>query len=93
MKYFIVRTIGTFKDTLSCLWEGNDLPTFRRDGNPYLFDDHHTAQSVLWRLEAKYPKTFDTSLYLQRPIQYHIEKIDTTVEVEHAPEQHIGMFV
>ncbi len=93
MKYFIVRTIGNCSDTLACLWEGNDLPTFRRDGNPYLFDDYYTAQRVLWRLEAKYPKTFDTSLYLQRPIQYRIEKINTTVEVEHQPEQQLAMLV
>ena len=80
MKYFIQRTIGHFCDTMSQLWEGNDLPTFRRDGNPYCFTDHNAAQRVLWRLQAKYPATMDTPHIPSKPITYTLESIDTTVE-------------
>ena len=78
MLYYIQRTIGSFTDTLSALWEGDDLPTFRRDGNPYCFADPREAQRVLWRLQAKYPVTMDTPLIPSRPIVYNIETIDTS---------------
>lgn len=70
--YYIERQIGNFVDTLSCLWEGDDLPTFRRDGSPYLFDDRGTAERVLWRLESRYPMTIDTPRCPPCPIQYKL---------------------
>jgi hypothetical protein len=85
MKYYIERTIGNFRDTMSQLWEGNDLPTFRRDGNPYCFTDHKAAQQVLWRLQAKYPMTLEVPttgfttqgkpLLPSLPITYTLEAI------------------
>jgi uncharacterized Zn finger protein (UPF0148 family) len=89
MKYYIQRTIGKFTDTLSQLWEGSDMPTFRRDGNPYCFTCIHEAKRVLNRLKARYPKT----RYAEMPVNYNIESIDTTLEVHHAPEQHPSMFI
>lgn len=69
MKYYIERTIGQISDTLSCLWEGGDLPTFKRDGNPYLFDDRGTAERVLWRLQAN---------ATQPEIKYELVSVDPT---------------
>lgn len=95
MKYYIVRTIGDFENTLACLWDGSDLPTFRRDGNPYTFDCIHVARRVLWRLEARYPTTMDTPHIPALPIQYHIEAINTQCEDNQrfAPEQHLACFL
>ncbi len=95
MKYYILRTIGDFEDTLSHLWEGDDLPTFRRDGNPYMFDDKRTAERVLWRLRAKYPMTMDTPHIPSQPIDYSLESIDLSKAetTQFAPEQHLAQFV
>lgn len=72
IKYYIERRIGLLSDTLACLWEGDDLPSFRRDGNPYLFTDRRTAERVLWRLQARYPVTMDTPQVPSQPIQYEL---------------------
>lgn len=93
MKYYIERTIGNFTDTLSQLWEGSDLPTFRRDGNPYCFSCLHDARRVLCRLQARYPATMDTPLIPTQPIKYKMQSVDTSLEVQHAPEQHLAMFL
>lgn len=94
MKYYIKRTIGQFCDTMSQLWEGNDLPTFRRDGNPLCFSDYHEAQRVLWRLQAKYPSTMNTSAIPSQPITYSIESIDTRESSQpFATEQHLACFL
>lgn len=77
-KYYIVRVVGQQYDTLSKLWEGNDLPEFRRDGNPYMFDDRHEAKRVLWRLEAKCPMTMETPRAPSSPITYSIETVEPT---------------
>lgn len=57
LTYRIDRLIpGGFHDSLCCLWEGNDLPSFNRS-SPYLFDGEAVAVRVMQRLEAKYNKT------------------------------------
>lgn len=95
MKRYIQRTAGKFTDTLSALWEGDDLPSFMRNGNPYLFDDHQAAIRVLWRLQAKYPVTFATEHFPAIPITYEIVSIDTTIgDTQHVtPTQHLAMFL
>jgi hypothetical protein len=72
IKYYIERRIGLLSDTLACLWEGSDLPSFRRNGNPYLFSDRGAALRVLSRLEARYPTTIDTPRIPSQPIQYEL---------------------
>lgn len=91
MKYYIVRTIGMVSDTLKCLWEGDDLPTFARNGNPYLFDDHATAQRVLWRLEAMGLKTDIIPDIPQQDIKYELVSIDLTKEETHYIPNHSCM--
>jgi len=93
MKYYIERTIGNFGDTMSRLWEGNDLPEFRRDGNPYCFDDYREAQRVLWRLQAKYPMTMDTEKIPSQPITYTLESVDTSNVQTFPTEQHLACFL
>jgi len=93
MLYFIERTIGAQSDTLSALWEGNDLPSFARNGRPYCFRCIATAERVLERLRAKYPTTIDTPRSPSVPIIYTIESVDTSREYECVPPQHLGMFL
>ena len=77
MKYYIERTIGSISDTLKHLWEGDDLPTFKRDGNPYLFTDRATAERVLWRLQALGSKT-NIPPVPQQDIKYELVPVDLT---------------
>lgn len=93
MLYYIQRTIGQFCDTMSQLWEGDDLPTFMRDGNPYCFTDRKEAERVLWRLQAKYPVTINTPRIPSQPITYTLESVDTSNTQSFAPEQHLACFL
>jgi len=92
MEYYIQRTVGKITDQLKHLWEGNDLPTFTRDGNPYLFTDRHEAKRVLHRLEARYPATMDTPKIPSQPIKYEIVRIET-IKQSFTPEQLLGCFL
>jgi hypothetical protein len=75
-QYYITRTVGLMDDTLSVLWEGNELPTFRRDGSPYLFTDKHAAKRVLWRLQSKYPVTISSDTLPAIRIVYTLTYLD-----------------
>lgn len=90
MKYYILRTVGKISDTLKCLWEGNDLPTFARNGNPYLFDDRGTAERILWRLEAMGLKTNIPNVP-QQDIKYEIVSVDLTKDETHYIPNHSCM--
>ncbi len=93
MKYFIKRTIGQFEDTMSCMWEGDNLPTFRRAGSSHCFDDRKVAERVLWRLQAKYPVTMDTPHFQSQAITYTIESIDTRNTQARTTEQNLAYFL
>lgn len=70
MPYAIERNIpGGFRDYLLHLWEGDGLPSFRGSG-PYLFDDKQEANRVMWRLQTRYSKTFETPEFPALPITY-----------------------
>lgn len=92
MECYIQRTVGKITDTLKCLWEGNDLPTFMRDGNPHIFTDRHEAQRVLWRLEARGMWTMDTPKIPPQQITYEIVLIET-IKQSFVPQQHLGCFL
>ena len=94
--YYIARTVGKITDTLKCLWEGNDLPTFMRDGNPYFFTCRHEAQRVLCRLEARGMLTMDTPKIPSQPITYeivHFSISESDAIVNDRPEQHLACFL
>ena len=66
------RVVGTtFSDSLSRLWEGDELPTFRV-ADPYLVADLASARRVCWRLQARYGETFVTPEFPARPITYSV---------------------
>jgi hypothetical protein len=74
MAFVVQRTIGNLHDALSCLWEGDDLPSFRAH-NPYPFDDRSVADRVSWRLQARYPLTIDTPRIPSQPITYSVKEV------------------
>lgn len=81
-KYRIERTIpGGFRDFLSRLWEGNDLPTFA-GSHPYEFSGKAEADRVAWRLAAKYPETMATPRIPARPITYSVVPVEDGLSPE-----------
>lgn len=74
MAFVIQRTVGNISDHLLHLWEGDDLPTFRR-ARPYFFDDRATADRVLYRLQAKYPQSINTPRIPSQAITYTVKEV------------------